>query len=266
MPVTTGMAVYTIPKYAVTMPAEPTSRIPALRLTTANSHAVRSDGRYVLYWMTASRRTTWNFALQRAVEWATQLKRPLVVFEPLRCGYRWACDRFHAFVLQGMADNAAACAAAKVTYLPYVEDAPGNGHGLLEQLASEACVVIGDDYPAFFLPHMIAAAAKKLTVRFEVVDSNGLLPLRSRVRRHMRSAASCRRVCARTSMPCRWRNHSPLRHVCPNQNYRTAGAAAGAQRNQVCSLVPPQHWPNCQSTMRWAWSVCMGAQAPLKNS
>jgi len=155
------------------------SVIPLLRLITANDHAVRNDGHYVLYWMTAARRTTWNFALQRAVEWATHLKRPLVVFEPLRCGYRWASDRFHAFVVQGMADNAAACATAKVTYLPYVEDAPGNGRGLLEHLASEACLVIGDDYPAFFLPHMVAAAATRLPVRFELVDGNGLLPLRA---------------------------------------------------------------------------------------
>jgi deoxyribodipyrimidine photo-lyase len=161
------------------MPDVAPSRLNPLRMTVASDHAARADGRFVLYWMTTARRTSWNFALQRAVEWATHLQRPLVVFEPLRCGYRWACDRFHAFVLQGMADNAAACAKAGVTYLPYVEDAPGNGRGLLEHLASEACVVIGDDYPAFFLPHMTAAVASKLPVRFELVDGNGLLPLRA---------------------------------------------------------------------------------------
>ncbi|MBA3700480.1 MAG: deoxyribodipyrimidine photolyase [Planctomycetes bacterium] len=159
----------------------PASRISALRVTITNQALVRSDGRYVLYWMTAARRTTWNFALQRAVEWATHLKRPLVVFEPLRCDYQWASERFHAFVVQGMADNAAACTAAGVTYLPYVEDVAGNGRGLLEHLASEAAVVIGDDYPYFFLPRMVAAAAVKLPVRFEVVDGNGLLPLRATV-------------------------------------------------------------------------------------
>ena len=163
------------------MPDLPRSAVPAQRVTIATDRAVRSDGRYVLYWMTSARRTSWNFALQRAVEWATHLQRPLVVFEPLRCGYRWACDRFHAFVLQGMADNATACAEAEVTYLPYVEDAPGQGRGLLALLASHACVVIGDDYPGFFLPHMIAAAAGRMPVRFEVVDGNGLLPLRATI-------------------------------------------------------------------------------------
>lgn len=157
----------------------PSSALSALRLTEGNQQPIRSDGRYVLYWMTAARRTSWNAALQRAVDWAIHLQRPLVIFEPLRAGYRWACDRFHAFVVQGMADNAAACAKAGVTYLPYVEDAPGNGRGLLEHLASAACVVIADDYPCFFLPHMVAHAAGILPVRLETVDGNGLLPLRA---------------------------------------------------------------------------------------
>ena len=163
------------------MTTSPASAISPLRITVANQAAVRADGDYVLYWMTAARRTSWNFALQRAVEWAKQLKRPLVIFEPLRCDYRWASDRFHAFVIQGMVDNAAACAKAKITYLPYVEETVGHGRGLLITLASKCCVVVGDDYPGFFLPHMVSAAAKKLDVHFEVVDTNGLMPLRASV-------------------------------------------------------------------------------------
>ena len=50
-----------------------------------NERGVRPDGRYVLYWMTAARRTQWNFGLQRAVEHAIALERPLVVLEALRC-------------------------------------------------------------------------------------------------------------------------------------------------------------------------------------
>ena len=50
---------------------------------------------------------------------------------------------------------------------------------MLEALAERACVVVTDDYPAFFLPRMIASAAKRITVKMEKVDSNGLLPLRA---------------------------------------------------------------------------------------
>lgn len=154
-------------------------RVPTIRLRTRNRAEVRPDGDYVLYWMIASRRTTWNFALDRAVEWAVELAKPLVVFEPLRCGYPWASDRLHRFVLDGMAANAARLAGAGVSYYAYVEPSAGAGKGLLEALAGKACVVVTDEFPCFFLPRMVAAAARKLPVRLEQVDSNGLLPLRA---------------------------------------------------------------------------------------
>jgi deoxyribodipyrimidine photo-lyase len=48
---------------------------------------------------------------------------------------------------------------------------------LLETLAARACVVVTDDYPNFFLPHMVQKAAACLPVLLEAADSNGLLPL-----------------------------------------------------------------------------------------
>lgn len=127
--------------------------------------------------MTSFRRAADNFALDRAIEHAQALKRPLVVFEPLRVAYPFASDRLHAFVLEGMADNARRFEASPVHYLPWVETRAGEGQGLLEWLAREACVVVGDDWPGFFVPRMQAAAFAKLTARCEVVDSNGLYPM-----------------------------------------------------------------------------------------
>ncbi len=148
-------------------------------MTAVNTAAIAARGEYVLYWMIAARRATHNFALDHAVARATEVGRPLVVFEPLRCGYRWASDRMHAFVVQGMADNARAFGAAHVTYLPYVEPAPGDGSGLLAALAKRACLVVTDEQPGFFLPRMVAAAGAQLAVRLEQVDGNGILPLRA---------------------------------------------------------------------------------------
>jgi deoxyribodipyrimidine photo-lyase len=117
-------------------------------------------GTHVLYWMIAARRTRHSFALDHAIARATELGLPLLVFEPLRAGYRWASDRFHAFVLQGMADNARAFARAGITYLPYVEPAPGAGSGLLAALAKRAAVVVTDEQPAFFGKYGKKTAAK----------------------------------------------------------------------------------------------------------
>ena len=80
-----------------------------MRITAVNDAPV-ARGRYVLYWMIAARRTAHSVALDHAIARAAELGRPLVVLEPLRAGYRWASDRLHAFVLPGMADNAAAFA------------------------------------------------------------------------------------------------------------------------------------------------------------
>lgn len=156
-----------------------TSAVPAIRCLNANDERVRAGGEYVVYWMTAFRRPEWNFSLQRAVEWARQLKKPLVVLEALRCDYRWASDRLHTFVLQGMADNRRYFAETPVTYYPYVEPEPGAGRGLLRSLGEHACVVVTDDFPCFFLPRQLRAAAHQVPVLMEAIDSNGLLPFRA---------------------------------------------------------------------------------------
>jgi len=153
--------------------------VPDVRIRPANALPVRPDGEIVLYWMTAFRRTRWNFALDHAIAHARALGKPLVVLEALRSGYRWASDRLHRFVLDGMRDNAARFAGGPVRYYPYVEPSWTDGQGLLAALARHACVVVGDDYPAFMLPRMVAAAAAQVPVRLELVDANGLLPLRA---------------------------------------------------------------------------------------
>jgi deoxyribodipyrimidine photo-lyase len=153
--------------------------VPESRVRNLTEREHRSEGRYALYWMTSYRRTEYNFALQRAVDWAVHRDVGLVVLEALRCDYEWASDRLHRFILDGMADNLDALRGrAGVTYYPYVESAAGEGRGLLEAVAKSAVVVVTDDYPTFFLPRMLDAAAQRLDVRLEAVDSNGLLPMR----------------------------------------------------------------------------------------
>ncbi|NND97079.1 MAG: deoxyribodipyrimidine photolyase [Pirellulaceae bacterium] len=128
--------------------------------------------------MIASRRTRYNFALQHAVDRCKQFGKPLIIFEPLRARYQWASDRLHRFVIEGMRDNAAALEKKKVTYYPYVEPKPGVGTPLLHKLARKACTVVTDEYPCFFLPHMITAVKDRIPARLELVDSNGVIPLR----------------------------------------------------------------------------------------
>ncbi|MCC9600576.1 deoxyribodipyrimidine photolyase [Stieleria sp. JC731] len=128
--------------------------------------------------MTSARRTRYNFALERAIFRAKELSLPLVIFEPIRVRYQWASDRIHQFVIEGMRDNAEALKDKPVTYFPYVEPTPGAGSPLLRTLAKNAAIVVTDEYPCFFLPHLITAVKDNLPVPLEVVDTNGIVPLR----------------------------------------------------------------------------------------
>lgn len=174
--------------------------VPAIRVRSLNGDQVSPDGDYVLYWMISFRRADHNFSLQRAVNWAKKLNKPLVILEALRCGYQWASDRLHRFVIEGMVDNASAFAAKNVLYYPYIEPKHGSGKGLLKELAARACVVISDDFPAFFLPRMIEAAVSQIAVPFELVDSNGLLPMRAAGKIYSR-AFDFRRFLQKTLLP-----------------------------------------------------------------
>lgn len=151
--------------------------VPDIRIHPTTGRAPNPAGSYVLYWMTSARRTRYNAALERAVHWANQLNKPLLVLEALRLDYPWASQRLHRFVLEGMVDNQAAFRAAGAAYYPYVEQALGDGKGLLSCLSESAAVVVTDHFPTFFLPRMTSAAAQRCNTRFEIVDGNGVLPL-----------------------------------------------------------------------------------------
>ena len=81
------------------------TQTPALRIRDLNHCRLRPDGKFIVYWMTAYRRLSSNFALQRAAELARAFQKPLLIVEALRMDYPWASRRLHSFVLQGMRDN-----------------------------------------------------------------------------------------------------------------------------------------------------------------
>ena len=151
--------------------------ISSLRFSVPHDLPPKVDGSYVVYWMTAARRTRWNFAIQRAVGWARELKRPLVIIEVLTCGGRWDSDRHHRFVLQGMSDNARQLADAPALYYPYVEPQPGECREFFVAVCGQACVVITDDYP--IAPPAVKMAEGPVSTRVERIDGSGLMPFRA---------------------------------------------------------------------------------------
>ena len=151
--------------------------VPSIRVRKGNHKKVNPEGSFVLYWMVANRRLQWNYSLDRAIERVLELDKPLVILEAIDCDYEWANDRLHGFIIEGMKDNYREAQGKDILYYPYVEQEPGRGSGLVKEMAKHACLIVTDDYPAFFIPDMLKKISSKLPVLIEVIDSNGLLPM-----------------------------------------------------------------------------------------
>jgi len=136
-----------------------------------------TDGDYVLYWMQTNRRFQYNYGLEYAVGWANKLDKPLLIYEGLNCDYPWASDRFHHFIMEGMAENLRYAREHDLNYYSYLEDQPGAGKGLLYSLAENGCTVISDEYPVFIIREHNEKVGQRLDIPYITVDSNGLIPL-----------------------------------------------------------------------------------------
>ena len=161
----------------------PYSRITTLKDITPDV----SNSKYVVYWCIAFKRTKYNFALQRAVEWANKLSQPLVILEPLILDYPMSSLRFHKFMMDGMKEVSEAVSKTKAYYYPFVETEPKQSEGLLMEISKQASVVVTDDYPTYFVPQMTAKASGEIPSRYELVDSNGLVPIRLSEKEYVRA-------------------------------------------------------------------------------
>jgi deoxyribodipyrimidine photo-lyase len=153
--------------------------VPAIRVIALNDAPVRRERSFVLHWMIAARRARSSFALDRSIAWARELALPIVVLEPLRCDHPFASERIHAFVIEGMRDQARALSPTPIAYFPWIERAPGEGRGLIAALAEHAALIVTDLVAIPWIAGMARAAASQVAIRVEAIDGVGLLPLRA---------------------------------------------------------------------------------------
>ncbi|MEQ8885758.1 MAG: hypothetical protein RIC57_14295 [Balneola sp.] len=151
--------------------------INSYRKFSRNNNEPNENGDYVLYWMQINRRFQYNYALEYAVGWANKLGKPLLIYEGLSIEYPWACDRFHAFIMQGMKENLEFTQSNDLNYFSFVEPEIGAGKGLFYRLAENACTVISDEYPVFIIKKHNERVADKIDVPYTTIDSNGIIPL-----------------------------------------------------------------------------------------
>ena len=142
------------------------------RIQVLNDHAPR-PGDFVLYWMQASQRTRFNFALEHAIATANRLRLPVVVLFGLMDDYPEANERHYAFMLQGLADVHAALALGGIKFVVR--------HGHPAELAIEesrrAAVLICD---RGYLRHQRKwrdDVADRVSCRVEQVEGDVVVPI-----------------------------------------------------------------------------------------
>ena len=142
--------------------------------------------------MISARRLEWNHGLEHAINISQERKLPLVVVEPLAIAHRWANDRSHTFVIQGMMSNKMAFEDSPITYVPYVETKPNEARGLLEKWMEYADVMIIDDFPVYHPRRVMEIAISIGKCDIHCVDSNGFISMRGQ-NRSFTTAYSLRR-------------------------------------------------------------------------
>jgi deoxyribodipyrimidine photo-lyase len=148
-----------------------------IRARQLNSADLRPGADYVLYWSQMNRRADCNQALSFAVELANQLDLPVVCYEGLSCSYPYASDRFHRFILEGVAETEKRLAARGIGYTFYLRRRRSDPNDALYDLAASAAAVVTDDYPTFVTARHNVSVAPKLDVSFYAVDASCIVPM-----------------------------------------------------------------------------------------
>ena len=147
------------------------------RIELLNDKTANNNGKYVLYWMQIFKRATNNHALKFAIEQANERKLPLVVYEALKYYYPWANDRFHTYILEGVAEKKAAFEKLGIRYLFYLQRNSSDPKQVVARICKDAALLVTDDFPCFIIPQHNAAIVKKAEIPIYAVDSNGIIPL-----------------------------------------------------------------------------------------
>jgi deoxyribodipyrimidine photo-lyase len=171
-----------------------TRRIDPARVQELNDAPVRSDGRWVLYWMQRSQRAEDNPALELAIQRANELDLPVLVAFGLTDRYPRANLRHMAYLVEGLADVADGLARRGAAFAPR-RGAPVE---VALRFAREAALVVCD---RGYLRHLRAwrrRLAAEASVRVVQVEGDVVVPAEL--------ASDKREHAARTLRPKLWRH------------------------------------------------------------
>ncbi|MBN2231171.1 MAG: deoxyribodipyrimidine photo-lyase, partial [Candidatus Thorarchaeota archaeon] len=141
------------------------------RIKLLNDKAVQS-GKYVLYWMQSSQRTSYNHALGYAIHQANKYNLPLLVYFGL-IEYPFANERSYSFMLQGLQDVKRALIEMGAGFTINIESPD---QGIINLAKNASLVVVDCDYQRIQRKWRLNVA-KSIGCLFVQVESNVVVPI-----------------------------------------------------------------------------------------
>jgi deoxyribodipyrimidine photo-lyase len=148
----------------------------AQRALPLNGKRLQPEGEYVLYWMQTTQRLEDNWGLRLATLEADRVGKPLLVHQGLDPTPPFACDRFHAFVLQGARELSARAREAGITYRFALRRRRDDDRRVVDRLARHAALVVTDLFPTAGVAARAQRLAERVNCRVLAVDSAGVVP------------------------------------------------------------------------------------------
>jgi photolyase PhrII len=136
-----------------------------------------APGAFVLYWLRTAQRAHENPSLDAALLAGQSLGLPVFVYQGLSERYPHASDRHHTFILEGARELHAALRARGVGAAFHLER-PGHRGPVLKTLASQAALVVTDDFPWAPLEAWLRRVADATAAPVWAVDSACVVPFR----------------------------------------------------------------------------------------
>ncbi|MGD9126234.1 MAG: deoxyribodipyrimidine photo-lyase [Planctomycetia bacterium] len=148
-------------------------RLPGERVELLNKRSIRSDGRFVLYWMQASIREQANGALELANRLGRQLERPTVVVFALTENYPGANLRHYRFLLEALADVRAALTKRGIRLVVSL----GEPTEVVERMARDAALLVTDRGYTRIQREWRATLARVVRCAMVQVEDNVVVPI-----------------------------------------------------------------------------------------
>lgn len=144
------------------------------RIEALNDSPVRENGAYILYWMQASQRESYNYALEFSIELANLHSLPLLVVFGIMDDYPEANERHYAFMVEGLRETAEHITERGATFRLY----HGSPETVAISMSAKAATVVTD---MGYLRHQKAwrgKLSKEAGCKVWQVETDAVVPIR----------------------------------------------------------------------------------------